>query len=180
MAEARFDPGGFYQFDLSEGSVRTRDGARVLVLSDTAAGQLVSAAMRAGDSAALIGLGNELGTVARANLGGDPTEASIEQVVAHASAVVSLFGWGKLAFERWGQALVATVSGAPSLGDGGIAMSALLTGMISALGETPADCVPVTEQQFLILAPETAEAVRKWVAAGDRLGAIVSRLGVSS
>jgi hypothetical protein len=180
MAEARFDPGGFYQFDLRDGSVRTKGGARVLVLSDTVAGQLVSAAVQSGDVAALVGLGNELGTVARGNLGGDPSKASVEQVVAHASAVVSLFGWGKLGFERWGRALVAELSNPPSLDDGGKAVGALLTGLISALGETPADCVPVGGDRFLIVSPETADAVRKWTAAGEGLGAIVGRLGVSS
>ena len=34
MTESQFDPGGFFQFDLMHGRVRTRGGARVLVLAD--------------------------------------------------------------------------------------------------------------------------------------------------
>jgi len=180
MAEARFDPGGFYQFDLREGSVRTKDGGRVLVLSDTALGLLVSTAVRAGDVAALIGLGNQLGALARQSLGADPSAATPEAVIAHASAVVSLFGWGKLAFERWGQALVVNVGGLPPLDDGGKAVGALLTGLLSSLGDRPADCVSVGAGQFLVVAPTAAEQVRKWAASGDGVATIVGRLGVTS
>ncbi len=75
---------------------------------------------------------------------------------------------------------MAKLSGAPAFSDGGAAMGALLTGMVSALGETPADCVPVGDGHFLIVSPDTAGAVRKWAEAGEGLGAIVGRLGVSS
>ena len=180
MAEARFDPGGFYQFDLSEGSVRTKDGARVLMVSDTALGLLVSTAVRSGDIAAMIGLGSQLGAMARQSLGADPSGATPESVLAHAAAVVSLFGWGKLSFEHWGHALVVGLGGLPSLDDGGKAVGALLTGLLSSLGNQPADCVAVGQGQFLVVAPDIAEQVRKWAAGGDGLAAIVGRLGVSS
>jgi hypothetical protein len=180
MAQARFDPGGFYQFDLREGSVRTKDGGRVLVLSDTALGPLVSAAAESGAIGALVGLGNELGTLARANLGADPRSASPEEVVAHASAVVSLFGWGKLSFAHWGSALVVAAEGAPELDHTEQALAALLTGLLSALGDQPADCVPVGGGQFVVVAPDVADQVRSWVAGGTDIGGIVGRLGVSS
>ena len=179
MAEAQFDPGGFYQFDLQEGSVRTKDGARVVVLSDTALAPLVSAAVKSGDIGALIGLGSHLGTLAKANLGANPVETTPEGVLAHASSVVSLFGWGKLGFERWGEALALTVDGAPTFGDGGTALGAFLTGLLSALGDQPADCVPVGER-FLVVSPQAADQVRGWAAGGDDMPTIVGRMGVSS
>lgn len=176
MAEPRFDPGGFYQFNLADGAVCTRGGDRVLVLSDTVVAPLVSAAVRNGDLTAVRELGRSVGDHARASLGGEPSSFSPETVLGHAAAVLGLFGFGRLAFERWNDALVATVTGGPPLDTEQLAVAALLGGMLSSLSGAEVACVPVDEGTFVVVAPPIAEQVWSWSKEGASLGAIVGRL----
>jgi hypothetical protein len=179
MAEARFDPGGYYHFDLAQGAVKTRDGARVLVLSDTALAPLVSGAAERGDFSALTKLGKSIGAAAKQSLGKEPLELSPETVLAHAAGALALFGWGHLGLERWGDALVATVSGAPTFANADEAVGALLSGMFSEMGGLSSSCVPAGGGRFIIVDPGIADGVREWVRSGADVAAIVSRLGVA-
>ena len=53
MTDAQFDPGGFFQFDLAHGRVRTRGGARVLVLAENVLATLIVTAVQNGDLTAI-------------------------------------------------------------------------------------------------------------------------------
>ncbi len=176
MPEARFDPGGFYQFDVAQGSVRTRDGHRVLVLSDTTVAQLVSMALEKGDVSALTTLGRSIAGVAKAALR-DAMKSSPETVLAHASAALSLFGFGRLGLERWGAALVVTVDGLPTLDRSGHAAGALVAGLMSELTGRPLACVAVGGTRFLVVGPEIAPTLQKLADGGADISTLVSRLG---
>ena len=57
MHDGRFDPSGFYEFNLTGGTVRTRGGERVVMLSEGVLSALVEAAARDGDLTPLRRLG---------------------------------------------------------------------------------------------------------------------------
>lgn len=172
-----FDPGGFFEFDLAGGEVRARGGNRVLVLSDTVVAPLVSAAVSNGDLTAVRRLGRHMGEEVSSSLGGAVEAASPETVLGHAATVVSLFGWGRLHLERWGDALIARLEKVPQLDADHLAIAALLGGLFSALAKHEVACVPVTpEGQFLLVDPQIAEQVWNWSRSGDDVPAIVGRL----
>src|SRR5690606_27452036 len=53
MSGVSFDPTGFYEFSLETGSVKSRDGARVVMVSDSVLATLVSGAVERGDVTAV-------------------------------------------------------------------------------------------------------------------------------
>jgi hypothetical protein len=177
MTDASFDPGGFFEFDLSKGAVSARGGGRVLVLSDSVVAPLVSAAVEGGDLTAVRKLGRQLGEAAAAQLPGAARDQSAEQVLGHATAVLSLFGWGRLRVDRWGDALVATLDQLPRLDDEHLGIAALLGGLFSSLADEEVACVPVGDDgHFLLVDPAVAQQVWKWSRGGDDVAAVVGRL----
>ncbi|MEM9192789.1 MAG: hypothetical protein AAGF12_26680 [Myxococcota bacterium] len=177
MAETRFDPGGFYEFNLAHGAVRTKDGSRVIVLTDTVVAPLVSAAVQNGDLKAVRRMGRQLGQLVRDSLGVPATSCSPEQVMGHAASVLALFGWGRLNLERWGDVLVARLMEFPNLDEGDLGVAALLGGLFSELGEREVACVPTSDTQaFILLNPTVAEQVWNWAKEGQDLPSIVGRL----
>jgi len=177
MAEARFDPGGFYDFNLAEGAVRARDGSRVLVLSDNVVAPLVSAAVKNGDLTAVRRLGRQIGQLVSESLGASALEQSPETVLAHASSALALFGWGRLGMQRWGDALVASLAQVPTLDDDHLGVAALLGGLFSELGGREVACVPTdTSGRFVLVDPSVAEQVWAWSKGGDDLPKIVGKL----
>lgn len=178
-----FDPAGFFEFDLAGGEVRARSGNRVLVLSDTVVAPLVSAAVQNGDLTAVRRLGRHMGEEVASALGGEVGAQSPELVLGHAAAVVSLFGWGRLRIERWGDALCAHLDAVPHLDADHLAIAALLGGLFSALARQEVACVPVGPAdgasaggRFLVVDPHIAEQVWNWSRGGDDVPAIVGRL----
>lgn len=174
-----FDPAGFFEFDLAAGGVRARSGNRVLVLSDTVVAPLVSAAVQNGDLTAVRRLGRHMGEEVAASLGGEAEHQSSETVLGRAATMVSLFGWGRLEVERWGDALLARLVDLPELDADHLAIAALLGGLFSAIARHEVACVPVTtDGRFLLVDPHIAEQVWNWSRGGDDIPTIVGRLGV--
>lgn len=177
MEQPGFDPGDFYEFDLARGAVRTRGGARVLVLSDGVVRQLVSAALQKGDLTALRSLGEELGAQARASLGAGIADLAPEVVLGHASGHFALFGFGRIRLDTWGDSLVVSVDGAPQLDRDGNALGALLGGMFSALSGQELVCVPIgPDAQFMMVAPGVAPDVHAWAKQGADVATVAARL----
>ncbi|MBX3252291.1 MAG: hypothetical protein KF901_34275 [Myxococcales bacterium] len=176
MSAPSFDPGSFYELDVARGTVRARGGNRVLVLYDSSAAALVSAAARSGAQSVLEELGSVLGAQAR-ELVGDVTNATPEAVLGEAAALLGTFGWGRLGLERWGGALVVTVADAPALP--GEALEAMLDGFFTALTSRPVGCVAVEERRFLLIDPGIRGDVREWARGGMKLPEVLSRLGAS-
>ena len=133
MTEPSFDPGGFFQFDLAKGSVRSRGGARVLLVSESVLAPLINTAVAHGDLTAVRSLGSQLGTLIASSLGAPANTLQPSQVIGHAGTMMSLFGWGRLRLEQWGDALVLHVDGLPPLDEDNLAVAALLGGMFSTL-----------------------------------------------
>ncbi len=176
-ASESFDPGGYYAFDLAKGAVHTRHGERVLVLSTDVIGPLVSNAAKHGDLTAVRALGKHIGEDAARSLGREAKLCTPEAVLTHASGVLALLGWGALTLERWGKALVLTLSGAPQLDADRLGLAALLGGMLTCLGGRDVACVPVEAgAHFVIVHPSIAETVWGWAKEGSELGQIVARL----
>lgn len=176
MEQPGFDPGDFYEFDLARGAVRTRSGARVLVLSDGVVRQLVSAALQKGDLTALRSLGQEVGAQARASLG-STADLAPEVVLGHASGHFALFGFGRIRLDTWGDSLVVSVDGAPQLDGERNALGALLGGLFSALADQELACVPIgPDAQFMIVAPGVAPDVHQWAKQGADVATVVARL----
>jgi hypothetical protein len=176
MTEPRFDPGGFYEFDLAKGVVRTAGGSRVLLLSAEAVVPLVAAAVKHGDLTPIRRLGKGLGEHVRTSLDAPVDGLTPETVLGHAAAVVALFGWGRLGMERWGDALVVVLEDVPEIDEHRLGVAALLGGLFSALAGREVACVPTKESRFLMLAPEVAEDVWGWTRAGADLPTVVGRL----
>jgi hypothetical protein len=176
-ASESFDPGGYYAFDLARGAVHTRHGERVLVLSADVIGPLVSNAAKHGDLTAVRALGKHIGEDAARSLGREAKLCTPETVLTHASGVLALLGWGALTLERWGKALVLTLSGAPLLDGDRLGLAALLGGMLTSLGGRDVACVPVAAgAHFVIVHPSIAETIWGWAKEGADLPQIVARL----
>jgi hypothetical protein len=175
MAEPVFDPAGYYEFDLDQGSVHTRDGTRVLMVSDNAMARLVSSLVES-DVGAVRKFGKELGLEAARSLGEVPDNAPPERAFGHVSSILSLFGWGRLEMERWGDALVARVQDAPELDARRWGLSSLLGGVLSGLTDREVACVPVPGPRYVVVAPDVAKTVLEWVEDGADLATVITRL----
>jgi hypothetical protein len=174
-----FDPDDYYAFDLARGAVHTRHGERVLILSAAAIGPLVSTAARHGDLTSVRSLGKHIGEDAVGSLGEDARRSSPEAVLNHVSGTLALLGWGVLTLERWGNALVLSLAGAPSLDQDRLGLAALLGGVLTTLGGRDVACVPVAGgARFVIVHPTIAETVWGWAKDGAELGQIVGRLAL--
>ena len=172
----RFDPADFFRFDLEGGAVRTRGGARVVVLAAEAVGPLVAAAVARGDLTAMRRFGRQVGGQVADSLGASPAEAPADVVLGHLRPLFALFGWGALRAERWGDALVMKVDDPPQLDEERLALAALLGGALSAASGRDVACVPLPEEGFLVVAPDVAEQVWRWAHEGVGLLDILGRL----
>ena len=123
----------------------------------------------------LEGSARYIGAQVVASLGGAVFDDSPEQVLAHTSGWLGVLGWGRLGFERWGQALVAVMEGVPALDEDSLGIAALLGGVISSLSKLEVACVPVGGK-FLVCNPAIAESVWLWANDGVELGTIVDQL----
>jgi hypothetical protein len=177
MTETGFDPGAFFQFDLAKGAVRSRGGSRVLLVSESVLAPLINTAVANGDLTAIRSLGSQLGSIVAGTLGGPANGASPSQVIGHAGAVMSLFGWGRLRLEQWGDALVLQVEGLPPLDEDNLAVAALLGGLFSTLCSTEVACVPISRSaKYIMVDPRIAEQVWSWSKEGESLAAICGKL----
>lgn len=176
MHDGRFDPSGFYEFNLKGGTVRTRGGERVVMLSEGVLSALVEAAARDGDLTPLRRLGELLGEQVLSGLDRPASVLTPEVVLGHTSAVTALFGWGGIGFERWGAALVVALRDKPELDEDELGAAALLGGMFSEISQRQVSCVPTGDSKFIMVDFEVAETVWGWYKDGADLAAIVGML----
>jgi len=170
-----FDAGNFYEFDLATGSVKDRGGERVVVLTEAVFTPLVQSAVQSGDLTALRELGSALGARVESAVG-DHGAASPSAVFDTVAGLLAVFGWGRLEVQRWGDALALRLNDAPAHDEHGLAVSALLGGLMSTLGGSDAACVPVADGSFLLVAADIAEEVWGWAQEAEDVGALVARL----
>ncbi|MBL8683302.1 MAG: hypothetical protein JNK05_29310 [Myxococcales bacterium] len=143
MAVRSVDLRGSLVADLSKGSLRSREDQALLAIPVDALG----AALGEGGPAAVNALGNALGSAleapARAALE-TLDDASASDVAFAINAALARFGLGRVAFEQWGDALVARWESAPA-NTGPLAelCAAALARCLSALTETKAGAVVI-------------------------------------
>ncbi|MCA9601590.1 MAG: hypothetical protein KC417_06190, partial [Myxococcales bacterium] len=103
------------------------------------------------------------------------------EVMGHAASTLALFGWGKLSIERWGDALIATMSNLPLLNDSQLGVAALLGGMFTYLMGDEVITLPADQNgRFILVSPDVAEQVWEWYTNGDSIESMVRRLGPSA
>jgi hypothetical protein len=177
MAEPRFDPSNAVKFDLGRGQVDLDGAPRMLVPVDA----LLALCKGAGPEALRdFGrtLGTEVGRRVRERIKVD--QASLESVVEHLGGDLALSGLGSLAIERWGRALVMTVSDSPLGADGDGLIASVLEGALQRGMGRDARVVKLERKnglvRLLVTAPKTAEKVQSLLASGLPWGDLLAKL----
>lgn len=180
MSSPRFDPAHVLKFDLGRGQVEV-DGAspRVLVPAEA----LLELCKHAGPDA-LRDFGRKLGTEAGRRtadaLGAGLAAASLEALVDHLGGNLALMGFGSLALERWGRALVFTVEDSPFGPLGDALLASVVEGALQRAAGRDVEVVVLSRDdasvRLVVLSPPTAERVRSWLQAGTSWGEVLSRL----
>ena len=179
MAQTRFDPSQAVKFDLGRGVVQLDGSAdRVLVPADA----LLALCSSAGDEATRdFGrkIGSEVGRRAAGRLG-TAAEAGLEDVLEHLGGDLALAGFGSLGIERWGRALVMTVSDSPLGAAGDSLLAAVLEGAIQRALGRDVSVVPLSRDgqwaRLLVVGDKAATRVRGWLAEGVAWGDALARL----
>ncbi len=183
MAQARFDPSSAVKFDLSSGQITLGSDPRLLVPSEA----LLDLALGSGPDASrdfAHKLGTEVGRRVASRLGQGVSAASLADVVEHLGGDLALLGVGSLSAERWGAALVLTVTRSPfgARGDGVVA-GVVEAALRRAMGRD-ATCVPIMRDgdsvRLLVASAATAELARGWLASGTSWGDVLTRLNAGA
>lgn len=170
---ADFDPGGFYSFDLGTGTVETPGGARVLVASVSLLEPLISAAAASGDLTPVRAFGQSIAE----NMGADSlTSLTPEEALSKARTALALYGWGELQVTRWGDALALRLAGMPNFDDRRLAGAAFLGGFFTGLSKHDTACVPVGDDEYMLVDPSIADAVWKSAQTGKSTGQLAAAL----
>ena len=166
------------QFDLAHGAVRLDSEAAMLVTASSLTQLLASVT---GDVRARFGgeLGSAMGARIETRLGGqtEVRAASIESVVSQLATELALGGFGALALERWGRALVLHVSGA-SLDSPELYASLVASAISRATGAAAYSLVLSTHDglRVLIASQSGAQRVRTSIAQGIAWSVALMRL----
>jgi hypothetical protein len=175
-----FNPTHSVRFELGRGRV-SMDGseARLLVPVD-ALNQLCASA--GPESAKDFGrrIGTELGRRVSTRI---ESRSSVATMVEHLGGDLALVGLGSLGVEVWGRALVLTVTDCPLGKDGDSLLSAVLEGAIQRGLNRDVAVVPLDREdakaRFLVVSPDAAGTVRRWLSEGLSWGDTLSRLNTA-
>ncbi len=174
-----FDPSYALEFDIGRGQIRMANAAERVVVPCDALLALCQGASE--DAVRDFGrrLGTEAGRVMNDRLG-QAWQASLETVVEHLGGELALMGLGSLGLERWGQALVLSISHSPLGAGGDLLLGSVLEGaMQRSFGR---DVVAIKlvrdadQVRFLIAGHSGAHRVTDWLAQGVSWGDALSRL----
>ena len=177
MGTPRFDPTHSLEFNLDRGSVKLSGALERILLPADALAALVRGADAETRRDFARRLGTEAGRRVAERLDGS---AGPEAVVEHLGGELALMGLGALGFERWGRALVVTVSGSPLRAEGDDILAGVLEGALQrGFGRTASVVVLQRDDtlvRLLVVSPATAERVRGWLGAGVSFGDVLARL----
>jgi hypothetical protein len=179
MTAPRFDPSYSVEFDIGRGQIAVRGGGgRVLVPADALEALYSSAEPEVRRDFARR-LGTEVGRRTAERLG-DVSAAEIEVVLDHLGGDLALMGLGSLGLERWGEALVLTVTRSPFGARGDDFLCALLEGAIQRAFARDVGVVRLEREdqqvRLLVTSPSGRERVLGWLAAGTPWGEALTRL----
>jgi hypothetical protein len=173
----RFDPTHSLEFNFDRGTVKLGgESHRVLVPAD-----VLAALLKGADSDTRKDFAYRLGTEAGRRVAEriDGT-ASIPAVVEHLGGELALMGLGSLGLERWGRALVVTVTGSPLRADGDDLLAGIVEGALQRAFGRASTVIPIQRDdvlvRLLVVSKGTAERVRGWLDTGVSYGDVLSRL----
>jgi hypothetical protein len=180
MAEPQFDPARVLKFDFGRGQVTLHGQGLCLVVPREALLELLEAA---GDDASRnFGqqLGIEVGRRVAERLGSGVEQTSIDSFVDHLGGELALMGLGSLAVERWGQAMVILVEGAPG-GKSGVALiAAVVCGALQRALSRDVVAVELAQSdgrlRLLVVSKSAAHKVQQWLAEKVAWGEVIARL----
>lgn len=181
MGTPRFDPTHSLEFNLDRGSVKLSGSLeRVLLPADA-----LAALLRGADAETRRDFARRLGTEAGRRVAERlDAGANSEAVVEHLGGEVALMGLGALGVERWGRALVVTVTGSPLRAEGDELLAGLVEGALQrAFGRHTAVVAlgrDDTLVRLLVVSSNAAERVRAWLAEGTSFGDVLGRLNGSA
>jgi len=182
MPSPPFDAVKAVTFDLSRGQIVDGNaGPRVLV---PAAALFALCAAAPADAAA--GFAREVGESIGAavahrfeSAGTTAANASVDEVVEQLGGELAVGGFGMLAIERWGRALVLVVEHGPSH-DGNQVFELLLAAAVKKATGLDAHCVRLAADgqrtRFLVTSPSAAEKVGAWLRGGTPWAEALARL----
>jgi hypothetical protein len=177
MAELGFDPSQSVKFDFVRGAVEIDGGAHLLVPTSS-----LLALCRGAGAEALRDFGRGLGTELGRRVAGRIriNEASVESVVTHLGGDLALVGLGSLGVERWGQALVLTVTTSPLDREGDALVAAVLEGALQRAMARDVAVVPLSREngqaRLVVTSASAAGKVRAWLGEGVSWGDVLARL----
>ena len=173
VEHSSFDPKKAVGFDLANGQVCLSDNERAVIVP---AGALSAVLAAAGETAA-----RELGRAMGRTLGGrlgSVRDQPVENVVSLFARELAIVGLGTLSLERWGRALVITVSDAGVENDAFIA--ALIEGMLASASGRDLRTHPLGREgstvRVLVANVAAIERVVTWMADGTSFGDAIVRL----
>lgn len=180
MSEPHFDPALALKLDFDLGQVTLRGQGPCLVVPK---GALLDLLQAAGDEATRnFGqqLGVEIGRRLVENLGSSIETVRVESFVEHLGGELALLGLGALTVERWGQALVIVIAGAPASSTGSSLLGAVVAGALQRALSRDASIVELTRDddllRLLVVSRTTETEVRQWLTEGVPWGTVLTRL----
>jgi hypothetical protein len=175
-----FSPTHSVRFELGRGRVSV-DGAdaRVLIPADALAKLCAGAGHES-----IRDFGHRLGTeMGRRVAGRVGARASVPTMVEHLGGDLAVAGFGSLAAEVWGRALVLTITDSPFGGDGDVLLAAVLEGALQRALGRDTSIVPIERDgekvRLVVVSPGAAVTLRKWLQDGVTWGDALTRLNAS-
>lgn len=179
MAAPRFDPVHSVEIDLARGTLAVRDGGARVLLPVGALSALLGAASPEARKDFARRLGTEAGRRVALRLG-DASASAVEVVLEHLGGDLALLGLGSLGIERWGRALVFTVTGSPLRADGDELLAWVLEGALQRCFGRDTSIVRLSRDdaqvRFFVSSVAAGERVRQLLDSGTPWGAVLSRM----
>lgn len=169
MDPSTFDPTQAVVFDLDRGRV-SLDGGESLLLVPAS---LLAEACAELDPAVVRRLGLSLGKAAGGRIRARLSKLeppSLELMVDQLAGELSLGGFGALAIERWGRALVVRIDGHPLGGPGQDLLCGFVAGALRVAVQRDVAAMPLERSEaslrLLLCNPAAAVTVESWLLAG--------------
>jgi hypothetical protein len=178
------------RFDLPRGAVHTTGAGlagqgdeRAILVPVAALAEALAAAPRDTREHVARAVGGTIGRRAAARFGGieGVRAADVDSVVESLTAEIALAGFGVLALERWGKALVVVLDAAPAFGSSFFAplLEAAFGAATAWSSRTSLTCTHLSDDdgsRFLIARASSAEQVRVWMSSGMTWAEALRRL----
>jgi hypothetical protein len=182
MPSPPFDAAKAVTFDLSRGQIVDEVAGRRVLVPAAALFALCRAASPEAVGVFAREVGEAIGAaVARRfeNAGTSAATASIDEVAEQLGGELSVAGFGVLAIERWGRALVLVIDHGP-LSDGDKVLELLLAAAVKKATGLDAHCLRLVRDghsaRFLLTSQAAAEKVGEWLSAGTPWAEVLARL----